>query len=1124
MIRSGIISMVLLICAAMAGAGTIFVPGDHATIQGAVDAAAAGDTVRVAAGTYEEQVVVTKNLALLGDGPSTTLLRAPLSMPHSVGVREEHAVISVEEPATSVVVSGFTVDGLGRGPETGAFDGVLFYRTGGELSDMVVRGVHLTPVDDTNNGLCIKASADVLEPSLPLVLRNVEASRFQKAGIVLTGPWRADLQGIRVHTDGLYSDSVQIGIECSFADSVRIDDCLVENVVYDSHPHPEYTAVALLGYYSDHLQVSDLTADACQSGVYLVSTEADIDHATVDADSEASLYNHGMVVVTSLTPDPSLETVALPAPRPLADGEVEGGGRPIESWRVVVRDSDLNGHGSDSSRGLALRCLTAYHLRLTAERCRITGWESGGVCLDGSVGRVYARLSGCRIEENLNWGAFSGGREPVDARGCWWGDATGPFHPATNPLGLGNTVSDNVIFDPWLRGNLAPLPLPQTISLADLDGTAYRDTVVVEYLGGGMAPLYGHSTEIHWDAAVASLVEVSRPRAGEFADAVFFEVLPLTDGLLVDSALGGAHPGVDSAPLFRLVFEAVGTPDHTVTPLELVLRHARDQYNQSINGLTVDHGELVVDLQAPVITSVQITNSTLDHTDLYAKDGDMVSVSAFITDGDPNFQEENIRGAGAGLFGYALPYDPPDVYLSPQALWAARPATLTPADGEVQFMVEAWDPSGNPTDMVYVTITADNTPPTAVTGFVVTHDHNVVHLSWDDPTGNDLNFRQLQVRANAWNDYPFYDNGDPGYPGLLTDGDPWYAGGGTGHDAVFATDGSERDIFYLGAMVEDMAGHQSVVDNGNRARTINYILGDVRGTGPATPGDGVVTIHDITQLGDAYDLITSDPGFDGECDIAPATVVPETIPVPDGEVGFDDLMVMAGQFAPVPGAEPAPEQGDQPVLVWRALGDGVWSLDLTEPCPRLKGVHLVGAALGTTVRAEPGALLAHQTSPVFVRGGRGACEAHLAILGRGMGVEGVGELLRLVTDPGVTLAPPVLDLRDVDNQPLVCNLPTAINEPDTPSVFRAGRPHPNPFNPSTTLSFDLPATQAVRLMVYNLSGRRVATLINETLPAGRHAARWQGRDHAGRLVAAGTYLYRLQAGPWSAVGKLELVK
>ena len=62
------------------------------------------------------------------------------------------------------------------------------------------------------------------------------------------------------------------------------------------------------------------------------------------------------------------------------------------------------------------------------------------------------------------------------------------------------------------------------------------------------------------------------------------------------------------------------------------------------------------------------------------------------------------------------------------------------------------------------------------------------------------------------------------------------------------------------------------------------------------------------------------------------------------------------------------------------------------------------------------------------------------------------------------------------------------------------------------------------LAVYGLDGRRVRTVLDAVLPAGRHTVRWDGRDHAGRAAASGTYLYRLEAGPWSATGKLELIK
>ena len=64
---------------------------------------------------------------------------------------------------------------------------------------------------------------------------------------------------------------------------------------------------------------------------------------------------------------------------------------------------------------------------------------------------------------------------------------------------------------------------------------------------------------------------------------------------------------------------------------------------------------------------------------------------------------------------------------------------------------------------------------------------------------------------------------------------------------------------------------------------------------------------------------------------------------------------------------------------------------------------------------------------------------------------------------------------------------------------------PNPFNPETSISFRAPAPGRVFVAVYDVSGRRVATLADRLLPAGRHVLRWAGRDDGGAPVAGGVY-------------------
>jgi len=83
---------------------------------------------------------------------------------------------------------------------------------------------------------------------------------------------------------------------------------------------------------------------------------------------------------------------------------------------------------------------------------------------------------------------------------------------------------------------------------------------------------------------------------------------------------------------------------------------------------------------------------------------------------------------------------------------------------------------------------------------------------------------------------------------------------------------------------------------------------------------------------------------------------------------------------------------------------------------------------------------------------------------------------------------------------------------------------PNPFNPSTRISFTLPQDGPVQLAVYDLSGRLVRTLLSGALPAGDHAAVWDGRDDAGTQAASGVYVYRLQTAEGLLTRKMMLVK
>ncbi|HOD65414.1 MAG TPA: FlgD immunoglobulin-like domain containing protein [candidate division Zixibacteria bacterium] len=84
--------------------------------------------------------------------------------------------------------------------------------------------------------------------------------------------------------------------------------------------------------------------------------------------------------------------------------------------------------------------------------------------------------------------------------------------------------------------------------------------------------------------------------------------------------------------------------------------------------------------------------------------------------------------------------------------------------------------------------------------------------------------------------------------------------------------------------------------------------------------------------------------------------------------------------------------------------------------------------------------------------------------------------------------------------------------------------HPNPFNPSTQITFALPQAGPVTLRVYDVQGRLVRTLANGPFDAGVHSVEWNGTDGTGSAVASGVYLYRLSAGETVVTRKMILMK
>ncbi|MDX1642114.1 MAG: T9SS type A sorting domain-containing protein, partial [Balneolaceae bacterium] len=90
---------------------------------------------------------------------------------------------------------------------------------------------------------------------------------------------------------------------------------------------------------------------------------------------------------------------------------------------------------------------------------------------------------------------------------------------------------------------------------------------------------------------------------------------------------------------------------------------------------------------------------------------------------------------------------------------------------------------------------------------------------------------------------------------------------------------------------------------------------------------------------------------------------------------------------------------------------------------------------------------------------------------------------------------------------------------ELPSSVALNQNYPNPFNPTTQISYDLPKQADVRLEVYDLVGRQVATLVNQTVEAGSHIVNFDAAN-----LSSGVYIYRLHAGNTILSRKLTIIK
>jgi hypothetical protein len=115
----------------------------------------------------------------------------------------------------------------------------------------------------------------------------------------------------------------------------------------------------------------------------------------------------------------------------------------------------------------------------------------------------------------------------------------------------------------------------------------------------------------------------------------------------------------------------------------------------------------------------------------------------------------------------------------------------------------------------------------------------------------------------------------------------------------------------------------------------------------------------------------------------------------------------------------------------------------------------------------------------------------------------------------------------LDNIELYPNYAVDVNEraeSSIPLVWNLAQNYPNPFNPRTSISFDVPRSGHITIKIYDILGREIKSIWEETTPSGSYQVFWDGLDKTGQAVASGVYVYRIESRDFSDTRKMILIR
>jgi len=419
-------------------------------IKEEVNNAADDDEVWVADGTYIEEVLIAKPVHVIGQGTGT-IVQSPHTIVQTLTPGgSSHPIVLVAD-TDRVIIENLVVDGAGKGNSNHKFVGMGFYNASGTVQNIVIENIEHTPFNGAQGGVAFYGYFDDGERHLLSVLDSTFED-FQKNGPTFysdSTPVILDVIGNTITGKGATDVTAQNGIQVQGpAINATIKDNLITGIGYDNtDADTKWAATSILNYYA-FATIENNTVTGGHLGVYNIDAPAQI------LDNFFSIEKIGVYAYGIIATDPP---EAVPSGLDIVDrAELGMDGTRTAALDVEIRGNEVNFLGDDNSSTYGIEADAGYgpeNLSILIEENIIHSFDYGIVIYQADYyPGVFTNVDAYQncIYNSASFGLWANEEAmTVDAINNFWGDPSGPAH-STNPDGLGDEVSDGVLFEPWL--------------------------------------------------------------------------------------------------------------------------------------------------------------------------------------------------------------------------------------------------------------------------------------------------------------------------------------------------------------------------------------------------------------------------------------------------------------------------------------------------------------------------------------------------------------------------------------------------------------------------------------------------------------------------------------------------